>query len=71
MRLIGQMLSMGVTMVIFGLSIGSARIAPEHYPLFLPSTRTAFIILSALCFCGIFASLARGKVSEQWTEEHS
>lgn len=62
MRLIGQMLSMGVTMVIFGLSIGSARITPEYYSLLLTSMRTAFMIFSALCFCGIFASLARGKV---------
>jgi len=62
MRLIGQMLSMGITMVIFGLSIGSARITPEYYPLFLTSMRTAFMIFSALCFGGIFASLARGKV---------
>ncbi|MCK9418464.1 MAG: MFS transporter [Nitrospirae bacterium] len=62
MRLIGQMLSMGISMVIFALTIGSARITPENYPLFLTSIRTAFIIFVALCFCGIFASLARGKV---------
>jgi EmrB/QacA subfamily drug resistance transporter len=62
MRLTGQMLSMGITMVIFALSIGSARITPENYPLFLTSVRTAFIIFAALCFSGIFASLARGKV---------
>ena len=62
MRLIGQMLSMGIAMVIFSLSIGSARITPEYYPLFLTSMKTAFMIFSALCFGGIFASLARGKV---------
>jgi EmrB/QacA subfamily drug resistance transporter len=62
MRLIGQMLSMGIAMVIFALSIGSARITPEYYPRFLTSMKTAFVIFSALCFCGIFASLARGRV---------
>lgn len=62
MRLIGQMLSMGITMVIFALTIGSARITPEYYPQFLTSMKTAFMIFSALCFLGIFASLARGKV---------
>ncbi len=62
MRLIGQMLSMGITMVIFALSIGSARITPEYYPQFLTSMRMAFMIFTALCFGGIFASLARGKV---------
>jgi EmrB/QacA subfamily drug resistance transporter len=62
MRLIGQMLSMGIAMVVFSLSIGGARITPEYYPQFLLSMKTAFMIFSALCFGGIFASLARGKV---------
>ena len=62
MRLTGQMLSMGIAMVIFAIHIGSARITPEYYPLFLASMKTAFIIFSTLCFGGIFASLARGKV---------
>ncbi|MGE5750633.1 MAG: MFS transporter [Nitrospirota bacterium] len=62
MRLTGQMLSMGIAMVVFALHIGSARITPEYYPFFLTSMKTAFIIFAALCFGGIFASLARGKV---------
>ena len=62
MRLIGQMLSMGIAMVIFAVHIGGARITPEYYPLFLKSVKTAFSIFAVLCFCGIFASLARGKV---------
>jgi len=62
MRLIGQMLSMGIAMVIFSLHIGSGRFTPEYYPLFLTSMKTAFSIFAALCFGGIFASLARGKV---------
>jgi len=62
MRLTGQMLSMGIAMVIFALHIGDARITPENYPVFLTSLKTAFTIFSALCFGGIFASLARGKV---------
>ncbi|OGW33416.1 MAG: MFS transporter [Nitrospirae bacterium GWC2_56_14] len=62
MRLTGQMLSMGIATVIFALHIGSAPIAPENYPQFLAGVRTAFILFAALCFGGIFASLARGKV---------
>ena len=62
MRLTGQMLSMGIAMVIFAFHIGGARITPEYYPLFLTSVKTAFIIFAVLCFGGIFASLARGKV---------
>jgi EmrB/QacA subfamily drug resistance transporter len=62
MRLTGQMLSMGIAMVVFALHIGSVRITPEYYPLFLTSMKMAFIIFASLCFGGIFASLARGKV---------
>jgi EmrB/QacA subfamily drug resistance transporter len=62
MRLTGQMLSMGVVMVIFAVMIGRVAISPEYYSSFLKSMQTAFIIFSGLCLLGIFASLARGKV---------
>lgn len=62
MRLTGQMLSMGIAMLVFAVYIGHAQITPENYPLFLRSAKTAFIISTALCFGGIFASLARGKM---------
>ncbi len=62
MRLIGQMLSMGITMLLFTLYLGHVQITPELYPLFLRSVHAAFIIFAGLCFGGIFASLARGKV---------
>lgn len=61
MRLIGQMLSLGVAMLLFAIYIGRVQIAPEYYQSFLLSVRTAFIIFALLCFGGIFASLARGK----------
>jgi EmrB/QacA subfamily drug resistance transporter len=62
MRLTGQMLSLGIAMLIFAIYIGRVRITPEYYPLFLKSAKAAFAVFSALCFVGIFASLARGKV---------
>ena len=62
MRLTGQMLSMGIAMLIFAIYIGKVQITPQYYPLFLTSIKTAFIIFAVLCFAGIFASLARGKV---------
>ena len=62
MRLIGQMLSMGIVMLIFALYIGRVKITPEYYPAFLRSAKIAFFIFAFLCFGGIFASLARGKV---------
>jgi EmrB/QacA subfamily drug resistance transporter len=62
MRLTGQMLSMGIAMLLFAVYIGRSEITPENYPLFLRSAKIAFMIFTALCFCGIFASLARGRV---------
>ncbi len=62
MRLTGQVISMGIAMLVFSLVIGKVKITPEYYPQFLLSTRYAFIIFTSLCFAGIFASLARGNV---------
>jgi len=62
MRLTGAMLSMAIVMVLFALNLGRVQITPEYYASFLKSTNTAFIIFAVLCFGGIFASLARGKV---------
>jgi EmrB/QacA subfamily drug resistance transporter len=62
MRLTGQMLSMGIAMLVFALYLGRTQITPENYPLFLRSAKTAFVIFAVLCVAGVFASLARGDV---------
>jgi len=62
MRQVGMVLSMGVAMLMFALYIGRVQITPEYYSFFQQSIKTSFIIFAALCFGGIFASLARGKV---------
>jgi len=62
MRLLGQMLSMGIAMLLFALFIGRAQITPEYYSSFVESIKAAFMIFSVLCFIGIFASMARGKL---------
>lgn len=62
MRLTGQMLSMGIAMLIFAVHIGHTQITPEYFPLLLKSTRSAFILFGIFCLGGVFASLARGKV---------
>ena len=61
MRLIGQMSSMGIAMMIFSIFIGKVEINPSNYDKFIVSIRTAFFIFAVLCFIGIFFSLARGK----------
>jgi len=62
MRLTGQMLSMGIVMLIFAVTMGNARITPQYFPAFLQSMQIAFFVFSVLCIIGVFASLARGKV---------
>jgi MFS family permease len=57
MRLTGQMLSMGITMILFAVNIGQIEIRPEVYPQLLASVHSAFIIFSVLCVLGVFASL--------------
>jgi EmrB/QacA subfamily drug resistance transporter len=62
MRQVGMVFSMAIVMLMFALYIGSVEIAPQYYPFFLESMKVSFIIFAALCFGGIFASLARGRV---------
>jgi MFS family permease len=65
MRLTGQMMSMGIVMLIFAVTIGNVQITPNAYPAFLQSMHIAFLVFSLLCIVGVFASLARGKVREE------
>jgi len=62
MRTVGMTLSMGIAMLIFAIFIGRVEITPEYYPVFVSSLKIAFVIFATLCFGGIFASLARGKI---------
>jgi EmrB/QacA subfamily drug resistance transporter len=60
MRLVGQMLSLAIVMMLFSVAIGQVRITPALYGAFLVSLRVAFIVFAFMCFLGVFASLARG-----------
>ena len=62
MRLVGQVASMSFVMMVFSLYLGKVEITPQYYPQFLSSVKVAFVVFSALCILGIFASLARGKL---------
>ncbi len=59
MRMVGQMLSMGIAMMLIALFIGRQTINPSTYPGLVSAMRTGFVIFSALSVLGIFASLAR------------
>ncbi len=63
MRLIGNMLSMGIVTVLFSLYLGRVQITPQHYPAFLNSLKTGFLIFALLCVAGIFATSAGEKAT--------
>jgi len=64
MRLLGQMLSMGIAMMIFAIVIGPVEITPPYYSQFSLSLHYAFILFTVFCIIGVFTSLERGKRSQ-------
>jgi EmrB/QacA subfamily drug resistance transporter len=64
MRLLGQVISMGIATMLFAVFIGREQISPELQDEFMMAMTVAFAIFTILCFLGIFASLARGKLRD-------
>jgi len=62
MRLLGQMVSMAIAMVVFAIFIGREPITPANYSEFLKSVRVSFLIFSLLCTMGILFSFMRGEL---------
>jgi EmrB/QacA subfamily drug resistance transporter len=70
MRMVGQMMSMGIAMMLISLYIGKQTINPSTYPGLISGMRTGFLIFSILSIFGIFASLARNKKLGDKNEIH-
>jgi EmrB/QacA subfamily drug resistance transporter len=64
MRGTGQMMSMGIMMMILALVVGRVKITPEYYPRFLSAGRISFVVFSLLAAMGVAASLVRGKLRQ-------
>ena len=62
MRLLGQMFSMGIAMLLFAVYMGKVEIVPVYYPLLMKSVRTAFLVFGFMSAAGIYASFARGNM---------
>lgn len=65
MRLIGQMMSLGIAMLVFSIIMGRVMITPEQHELLMSSITTAFIIFAILCVFGLVASMVRGNLREE------
>lgn len=61
MRLLGQMLSMGLAMTIFALFIGKEQLEQATLSSFIESIHVAFLIFFVLCLLGMAFSLVRVK----------
>lgn len=64
MRLVGQMLSMGIAALIIALYVGEVQITPAEHAAFLRAFHTGFLVCAGLCLAGVIASLTRGKLRE-------
>jgi EmrB/QacA subfamily drug resistance transporter len=62
MRLVGQMLSMGLAAAALTFFVGHAPITAALHGRFLSGMQATFLISSILCGFGVFASLARGNL---------
>jgi EmrB/QacA subfamily drug resistance transporter len=60
MRLVGQMLSMGMAGSVLAAFLGREPLTPARHAAFVAAQRTAFGLFAVLCAAGVFASLARG-----------
>jgi len=60
-RMTGQTMSMGIAMMLIAIFMGKEKISPENNYQFMAAMKTGFIVFSALCIIGIFASLQRNK----------
>ena len=61
MRLIGQMMSLGIAMLTFSVIMGHTEIAQDHGQL-MSSIHIAFAVFAALCILGLGFSMVRGNV---------
>jgi EmrB/QacA subfamily drug resistance transporter len=61
MRTVGQMTSMGISMLVMTLTIGKVMINNENLPQLIKSARISFLVFGILCIFGVLASLARNK----------
>jgi EmrB/QacA subfamily drug resistance transporter len=67
MRLAGQAVSMGITMMMISLFIGKSQITTDIYPLLMKCIRYTFMILMVLCCFGVYFSMTR---KENYNSKH-
>lgn len=64
MRLVGQTMSMGITLMIFAIFMGKGERGITNIDGLLTSIHYAFFAFAILCFIGIFLSMKRGNLDK-------
>ena len=59
MRLTGQSISMGITMMMISIFVGKTKITADIYPLFMKCLQYTFGIFVVLCTIGVYTSMVR------------
>jgi predicted MFS family arabinose efflux permease len=62
MRIVGQMLSMAVAMLVLSIFTGTTVVSNMNVGRFLTSQKMILSVSAVLCFVGTFFSLSRGKI---------
>ncbi|MGE5381989.1 MAG: MFS transporter [Omnitrophica WOR_2 bacterium] len=62
MRLVGQTMSMGITLMIFAIIMGKGERELANVEGLIKSIHYTFLTFAVLCFFGVFFSLKRGKL---------
>lgn len=70
MRMVGQMMSMGIAMMLLSLYVGEQKINNTTYHGLMHSMKSGFMIFSILCVLGVFASLARNRGTKPGVENN-
>jgi EmrB/QacA subfamily drug resistance transporter len=65
MRIIGQVISMAIALLLFSFIIGKIQVTPRNSAKFMIAMKYGFIIFASLCTFGVFTSLARGSTKRR------
>jgi MFS family permease len=59
MRLVGQSISMGITMMMISIFVGKTQITIDNHPFFIQCMHYTFGIMVVICIFGVYTSMAR------------
>lgn len=63
MRLAGQAMSMGITMMIISMVVGKVKITADVLPQFMTAIHTIFIVMAVLCCLAVYTSWNGTKIT--------